>query len=96
MPKRTNISSILIIGALLVSGCTAHPSADQTKLDEMASACNLPKGSAIHQPDDRVELKIPRDAKFDDVACLLEKLKSAGVKNLGFVGNEQQGIREQK
>jgi biopolymer transport protein ExbD len=94
MPKPTNIATIIC--ALLVSGCTAHLSADQTKLDGMASSCNLPKGSMIQHPDDRVELKIPRDAKFDDVGCLFEKLKSAGVKNLGFVGNEQQGIREQK
>ena len=96
MPKRTDIKSILIIGAASVAACTTHPPADQPSLDQMAMSCSLPKGSAIYHAGQAVELKLSPDANYDDVSCFLEKLKVAGVKRLGFVGNEQLGMGQHK
>ncbi len=89
MPKRTDIKSILIIGAGIVTGCATRTLVSQTKLDQIAVMCNLPKGSAIDHSKNVVELKIPHDANFDNVGCLLDKLKAAGINKIGFVGNEQ-------
>jgi biopolymer transport protein ExbD len=96
MPKRTDIKSILIICAVLLSSCASLPAVDQTLLDNIATACNLPKSSAIYNPDDSVELKISQNANYDDVNCLLEKLKANGVKKLGFIGNEQYRVEEEQ
>lgn len=81
--------------ASLMSGCVSGNDTGQTALDKMAVSCNLPKGTAIHHPDDVAELKIAQDAKFDDVECLFEKLKAAGVKNLSFIGNAAISEEEQ-
>jgi biopolymer transport protein ExbD len=96
MPKPTDIQFILIICAVLLSSCASLPAVDQTLLDNIATACNLPKSSAIYNPDGSVELKISQNANHDDVNCLFEKLKANGVKKLGFIGNEQYRVEEEQ
>jgi hypothetical protein len=107
MPKRTDISSILIIGAGLISlaGCgqkesgvqkDGAASVTQAKLDAMSDACRAPRTWLKHRGGEEVQFQPSPDAKYETVDCVLGKLKESLLPlKMGFVGNERYGDEQE-
>ena len=104
MPRRTDISSILIIGAASVGAAacaqTSDPVANSTDqpasekrivLDRIAAECSLPSTTFVLVEDAEIRIQPGPDANFESVDCALRRVREADlVKDLpmGFVGNE--------
>jgi hypothetical protein len=92
MPKLTNISSILIIGTVILGACSVDsppPKDRQEALDQIASKCNLQPSIFKLGEGENIIFRPPSDAKYDDVDCALAEVKKSPFSfKLGFVGNE--------
>lgn len=95
MPKCTDISSILVIGAaILLSGCsTSSQSSDmdlKSRLERIESECNLTRGTLVALDDGGIELKLGETESFASFECGMQKIKAQiPDAKMGFVGNEQ-------
>jgi hypothetical protein len=103
MPRRTDISFILIIGAgplalLLASTSCAQGDSTQARAAELtriADACGLPRASlTLHAG--QVRFQPPLDARYEAVDCALTRLRQSGLVRdipMGFVGNEAPEVK---
>jgi len=78
---------IMLAIALAVSAFTA------TDVRAINEACHAPKGWLVMLRDKSVRLKPPRNADYEKVDCILERLRELSIQrgaspNMGFVGNE--------
>jgi hypothetical protein len=92
------VKQSVLVPLCFLAACSSNgPSEQQAILDQMANSCNLPDGSLHYQPDGNVQFNVKPDDKYEDVDCLLRKLKkSQFIKNIGFVGNEQYRAGEEQ
>ena len=60
---------------------------DQRQLNAISSRCGTPK-SWLQRRGKRVRLGPMRNAKYEQVDCLLAALRKMHAGSLGFVGNE--------
>jgi hypothetical protein len=101
MPKRTDISSILIIGAAMLGACSigtsSAPKDKRAALDQIAAKCNLQSSIFTLGEGDNIIFRPPADANYDDVDCALTEVKKSPFPfKLGFVGNEALAPEKQK
>jgi hypothetical protein len=93
VPKRTDISSILIIGALLV-GCSDTGRSDpdgetsQAELDRMSDDCGTPREWLRRLPDGAVHFQPASNGELEKIDCVMRLLNEHSGENLGFIGNE--------
>ena len=93
MPKRTDISSILIIGVLL-TGCSesvqSGPEGEvsQAELDRMSDECGTPRDWLRRLQDGAVQFQPASDGEIEKIDCLLGLLNENRGENLSFIGNE--------
>lgn len=103
MPKRTDISSIAIMGAaplvlLLASAACTQGDPMRTReaeLTRIADACGLPRASLTLDAG-QVRLRPPPDARYEAVDCALIRLRQSGLTRdipIGFVGNEAPEVK---
>jgi hypothetical protein len=100
MPKRTDISSILIFGAAILGACSADtspPKDKQEALNQIAAKCNLPPSIFKLGEGENIIFQPPANANYDDVYCALTEVKKSPFSfKLGFVGNEAIAPEKQK
>jgi hypothetical protein len=60
----------------------------QEALDDIADQCKLPRSVFALGEGEELHFHPATDANFDNVSCALNKLKTLGPANMGFVGNE--------
>ena len=98
MPKRNNISSILIAGALLASGCSREPAVPRPPetraerlavVERIAAACQVPRATLELVGEDELRLKPAPDLAYEKMECVIGKLDGLNLPpgNVGFVGN---------
>ena len=72
-----------------------HPT--QAKLDIISDACRTPRKWLRHLGGDEVQIKPAKTAKYEQVDCVLAKLKATDISmKFGFIGNEQALETEKK
>jgi hypothetical protein len=100
MPKRTDISSILIIGGAILGACSVAsppPKNKREALDQIASKCNVQPSIFKLGAGENIIFQPPPNANYDDVYCALTEVqKSPFSFKLGFVGNEAIAPEKQK
>jgi hypothetical protein len=103
MPRRRNISSILIIcAAPSLAACTERSdsatnsvagarSEKRAVLDQIASECGLPPSNFTLIDDAELRFQPSPDADYEAVDCALRRVRETALFNdvpMGFVGNE--------
>jgi hypothetical protein len=104
MPKRTDIASILIVGAgaALLAACGRETPAAMPEtraerlaaLDRIAAECGVSRAMFDLVGDDELQLRPRPDEDYERVDCALRKLRENGPMHdvpMGFVGNEAPG-----
>lgn len=104
MPRRTDISSILIVGGLLAA-CSAEapvappdPRAERiASLEKISAGCGLPASTLKLTGADEVAIQLPGDVDDEKFDCLLMAIRKADPKlKFGFVGNESYDVGNQR
>jgi len=95
MPRHAAIWSNLTI--LLLSACgQSRPPADAVHVRHLAElkaitdSCGLPASSLQLTGDNRLDVRVPPNAKYESVDCALRMLKNSSVSTskMSFIGNE--------
>lgn len=97
MPKRTDISSILVTSVIVIAAlCSVaacardeRASVSQEMLDSITAECKAPAQWLGLRDDGSVEARLTPDADYEKVDCVLAGIRRNGVIDLGFVGNER-------
>ena len=111
MPKRTDISSILALGAaVLTAACehSAEPQEDAPQTINFADGFQQSDADAILQKCDAKDISLTisetgevqfypsPNADYDASVCVLEYIKKSGTSKFGFVGNERYTTSEKE
>jgi hypothetical protein len=99
MPKRTDISSILIIVAISLCGCAEDISADLKEISRIEGKCGLKTGSLSLDAKAGLKFNPEPNEKYAKIDCALTEIKTSGLSRhmkYGFVGNEGPAKEEQK
>ena len=87
MPKRTYISLVLIVGALLM-GCSPAKPVTQAQLDEISTKCGLDPKTFVLETPGRAKIQPNVDENFKAFDCGLSEIRKIPGLEFGFVGNE--------
>lgn len=87
MGKKTDISSILVIGALLI-GCSPEAPISQDDLDQISNKCGIEREALVLETPTRAKFQPDVEANYQAVDCALKEIRKISGLDFGFVGNE--------
>ena len=79
---------IAVLVALVSAEATEPSPPTKQALRTITAKCKVPARWLRLRKDGSVQIRLPANPRYEDVDCLLAKLKAYNVTNLGFVGNE--------
>jgi hypothetical protein len=99
MPKRADISSILIMGAISLCSCATGVGGDAAEISKIEAKCGVKKGTLSLDAKTGFKFNPDPDEKYENVDCALAEIRSSSLSRhmkYGFVGNEGPAKEEQK
>jgi hypothetical protein len=83
---------VLVVAALLAASVLPNPPKlahlSNRELGAISAQCHSPRNWLRYGPTGELHIRPSRTAKYQQVDCILSKLKLRGAQPIGFVGNE--------